>query len=407
MMCAEELYGRIVEGEGFGSPFTFTGELLDANDLLYLRARYHSPALGVFTALDPVENLNQYQYVGANPTNDAVGEPMSLNRYSYVAGNPTNFVDPSGMIMESPGRFANCTDGSSSSEPCCGPDVGVWFAEELAIHRAWVEPHFDKLWEDAMREPHDFIGYLTYNATDAYFRALGFMTHDLHEYARAIPYKWMTFSASNCPSDHPDCVQSVTLCNKCIHRSELGNIMFGWSGKFAGFSKEILYAGGLAAEGLKETAERATMGLGYAMAEWVLGGHSISSEAELCGFLNNTVDQSAGTFLPGTTEWTWEAANHGQDMDIASCQPCLEQLSPYYGHTVPALSGNPAGNSLFANRKRYRDPFYVDQLPKYVGAPWEGELAEPSLSYLSHELCNDLSHPEDFSRTREFCGFSG
>ncbi len=54
---------------GFGSPFTFTGEMLDANDLLYLRARYYSPVLGVFTALDPLENGNRYQYVGANPTN--------------------------------------------------------------------------------------------------------------------------------------------------------------------------------------------------------------------------------------------------------------------------------------------------------------------------------------------------
>ncbi len=53
----------------FGSPFTFTGELLDANALLYLRARYYSPALGVFPSLDPLENLNRYQYVGANPTN--------------------------------------------------------------------------------------------------------------------------------------------------------------------------------------------------------------------------------------------------------------------------------------------------------------------------------------------------
>jgi RHS repeat-associated protein len=61
----------------FGSPFTFTGELLDANALLYLRARYYNPVLGVFTALDPVENGNRYQYVG---------------------GNTVNLVDPSGML---------------------------------------------------------------------------------------------------------------------------------------------------------------------------------------------------------------------------------------------------------------------------------------------------------------------
>jgi RHS repeat-associated protein len=71
---------------GFGSPFTFTGELLDANDLLYLRARYYSPALGVFTALDPVENGNRYQYVGANSTNN---------------------IDPSGMFTKNPAQWDN------------------------------------------------------------------------------------------------------------------------------------------------------------------------------------------------------------------------------------------------------------------------------------------------------------
>jgi hypothetical protein len=54
---------------------------MDANDLLYLRARYYSPALGVFTALDPVENLNRYQYAGANPTNWA--DPSGLQSDKY------------------------------------------------------------------------------------------------------------------------------------------------------------------------------------------------------------------------------------------------------------------------------------------------------------------------------------
>ena len=73
-------YGESLDGGMFGSPFTFTGELLDANDLLYLRARYYNPALGIFTALDPFENLNHYQYVG---------------------GNVVNATDPSGMLKRS------------------------------------------------------------------------------------------------------------------------------------------------------------------------------------------------------------------------------------------------------------------------------------------------------------------
>ncbi|MCB9452551.1 MAG: hypothetical protein H6672_14030 [Anaerolineaceae bacterium] len=48
-------------GEPFGvtgmnqTPYGFTGEPLDENGLLYLRARYYTPGLGVFTALDPFD----------------------------------------------------------------------------------------------------------------------------------------------------------------------------------------------------------------------------------------------------------------------------------------------------------------------------------------------------------------
>ncbi len=67
---------------GVGSPFRFTGEQLDDNGLLYLRARYYHPELGVFTGLDPLEGN--------------IAQVMSLNRYGYVAGNVVNMVDPSG-----------------------------------------------------------------------------------------------------------------------------------------------------------------------------------------------------------------------------------------------------------------------------------------------------------------------
>ncbi len=71
----------------FGFPFMYTGEMMDANDLVYLRARYYHPGLGVFTSLDPMEGVNRYQYVNSNPI---------------------NFVDPGGMIMESPTRGDTC-----------------------------------------------------------------------------------------------------------------------------------------------------------------------------------------------------------------------------------------------------------------------------------------------------------
>jgi hypothetical protein len=50
---------------------------LATNSLVYLRARYYRPALGVFPSLDPLEMGNRYQYVG---------------------GNVINRVDPSGLF---------------------------------------------------------------------------------------------------------------------------------------------------------------------------------------------------------------------------------------------------------------------------------------------------------------------
>ncbi len=73
-------YGTPFEQTGTAqTPFGFTGEVTDASGLVYLRARYYLPALGVFPSLDPVEEGN---------------------RYGYVGGNVVNRVDPSGMFPD-------------------------------------------------------------------------------------------------------------------------------------------------------------------------------------------------------------------------------------------------------------------------------------------------------------------
>jgi RHS repeat-associated protein len=94
----------------------FTGEQTDANGLVYLRARYYHPELGVFTALDPVEGSMQ--------------QPMSLNRYGYVAGNVVNRVDPSGESMKLIETQNECLPKEVQSCPISGnrPVLGrCWF----------------------------------------------------------------------------------------------------------------------------------------------------------------------------------------------------------------------------------------------------------------------------------------
>ncbi|CAG0941984.1 tRNA3(Ser)-specific nuclease WapA [Candidatus Brocadiaceae bacterium] len=94
--------GEVLEGQDYApygspfghtgtaqTPFGFTGEVTDASGLVYLRARYYLPELGVFPSLDPVEEGN---------------------RYGYVGGDVVNRVDPSGMFD----GYSDCV----ISQPC-------------------------------------------------------------------------------------------------------------------------------------------------------------------------------------------------------------------------------------------------------------------------------------------------
>ena len=102
----------------------FTGEPTDGNALLYLRARYYAPRLGVFTGLDPLE---------------------TRNRYTYVGGNPINRRDPRGLQCESSDAYGTiCADQ-------------WWAAEEAQI--AQMEQELEELnvvlspqWEQAIQE---------------------------------------------------------------------------------------------------------------------------------------------------------------------------------------------------------------------------------------------------------------
>jgi len=72
-------YGEVFGTSGtMSSPFAFTGEPLDGNGLQYHRARYYTPAMGVWANRDFAE---------------------TQNRYSYAQSNPVKWTDPSGLCV--------------------------------------------------------------------------------------------------------------------------------------------------------------------------------------------------------------------------------------------------------------------------------------------------------------------
>ena len=90
-------YGEILYSSGEAvSDYAFTGEMYDPQTgLVYLRARYYSPAEGRFVGKDT--------WVGNYL------RPMSINKWIYVEGDPINYVDPSGLIRnnETETNYAN------------------------------------------------------------------------------------------------------------------------------------------------------------------------------------------------------------------------------------------------------------------------------------------------------------
>jgi RHS repeat-associated protein len=102
-------YGNLLAQTGSsGTVYGFTGEQYgSAIGLLYLRARFYSPALRVFQSRDIFSGQPRL--------------PSTLHGYGYVVNNPTNHTDPLGLCIDDPhDQFVDYT---------------CWFAFYNLIHR--------------------------------------------------------------------------------------------------------------------------------------------------------------------------------------------------------------------------------------------------------------------------------
>jgi RHS repeat-associated protein len=319
-------------GESGGEPYGFTGEQWDASaGLVYLRARYYDVGTGRFISKEPLSGF--------------VTRPQSLNRWVYVKNNPVNRRDPTGLRED---------------EGCerCGPNIDDWFLEEIKIHWDWVA-HEKAIYDlDSMRlcpptNPLDPDWCLAERRTAWVFK--------IRDYLKAIPYKWMNFSdlVSGCPSSVL-CRNTVTLCDTCLERSELGNIMFGFSSQVTGFSNWFTFwAGHDRAKGLQETWDQAAAGAGY-----YFGQHNLvpPHSDTMCEIFRGSIGvwkNWRGQTQPGTTPWAWKFV---QDACTRMCEPCITPIPASTPHTKPAYAGEPAGKSWFAGAPKYI--YYTEQIPE-------------------------------------------
>ncbi|MBN1310254.1 MAG: hypothetical protein JXB30_02465, partial [Anaerolineae bacterium] len=91
------------------SRFGWTGEQIDGNGFVYLRARYYQPGMGRFTQMDP--------------------SGQEKNPYLYAASNPILSIDPSGLYARSIYallNFANCSTDIPLASGSLIPALGGW-----------------------------------------------------------------------------------------------------------------------------------------------------------------------------------------------------------------------------------------------------------------------------------------
>jgi RHS repeat-associated protein len=96
--------------------FGFASEQLDASGLLYLRARFYSPAVSAFLSRDI---WGGYMYT-----------PSSFNKWTYAYQNPISMVDPMGDRPICPPNEGICLENY---------DFGLDFASDYAITWYWKD----------------------------------------------------------------------------------------------------------------------------------------------------------------------------------------------------------------------------------------------------------------------------
>ncbi|HUB82251.1 MAG TPA: RHS repeat-associated core domain-containing protein [Bryobacteraceae bacterium] len=80
-----EPYGQTTGSEGAAYPFSFTGRVPIAGNIVYYRNRFYDSGTGRFISEDPI------------PLSSTSG-----NLYAYVEGNPLNLIDPLGLVSGGP-----------------------------------------------------------------------------------------------------------------------------------------------------------------------------------------------------------------------------------------------------------------------------------------------------------------
>ncbi len=179
-------YGSRLNTQGSASSiFGFTGEQTDGTGLVFLRARYMQPTVGVFLSRDPWQGYEQ--------------GPGTYNGFNYAMGNPINLSDPSGLMPPYPSGqlgpffFAMCFSLHTGSQIIGEPGyLGMTAQQAVDKCKAAYNPVFwDKdfydfdLGQELPKTAYDLFGWYVhewrgkYNSDRLFFDAKEPLTQEL------------------------------------------------------------------------------------------------------------------------------------------------------------------------------------------------------------------------------------
>ena len=186
---AYDTYGKLLTRTGTNKIiFGYNGRdgvVTDDNGLIYMRARYYSPAMKRFINADVVPG--------------AISNAITLNRFAYANGNPVSFVDPFGLSAE--------REDTTEDEIQCGTDEYInllcqliaegaeyveWYSDGYNIKATAVHHDGTNFYEyRVIREDRniDNLLELIYNGEEISRKKLNYYTKSLHNYVAEV-YGW-------------------------------------------------------------------------------------------------------------------------------------------------------------------------------------------------------------------------